>query len=159
MVDDGSQNIEMHFLVLLACAFLCMSDSGLIFNTSEIDSMRRYYACYFNKYFKLPPGEKKFEADREVFVNYKIESSEKAGEKAPTQSCVEWMCDPQMVWDWRREEKLETWTYFAEPGNSIESWDQCFKDEEENFRKKNYTFSAAGSVVVVLSFLVSQQTG
>ena len=145
----ASKNTEMYFHGLVACAFLCVSQAGMIFNTSDIDRLRRYYACYFNKYFKLKPDENRFEADREIFVNYKIETSENEGEKAPTQSCVQWMCDPKMVWDWRKDAKLETWTYFAEPGDNIESWEQCFKDEEENFKKKNYTFSAAGGVYCI----------
>ena len=98
----------------------------------------------FFKYFKLQPGETKFKADRDMFVNIKIRSAEKDAENVPSQSCVQWMCDPDMVWDWRKEAMLETWTYFAEPGDNIESWDQCFKDEEDNFKRKNYTFSDAG---------------
>ena len=51
-----------------------------------------------------------------MFVKAKIDAHQKYEERAPTPSCVKWMCDPKMIWDWRKEDKLETWTYFAQPG-------------------------------------------
>ena len=120
------------------------------FNSDEVTNLENYYACYFNKYFKLSLDDNRYEADRDLFIEAKIEVHLKYEERAPTPACVGWMCDEKMIWDWRRKDKLETWTYFAEPGDKILSWGDCFKDEEINFRDKNYTFSDAGEDHFVL---------
>ena len=148
----------MYLYVLIVCGSVSLGRAEILFHTDHMEHMHRYYACYFNKYFKLSADENKYEADRDMFVKAKIDAHQKYEERAPTPSCVKWMCDPKMIWDWRKEDKLETWTYFAQPEDKIESWGECFRDEEMNFRNKNYTFSDAGmdfvSLSVLLSFLI-----
>ena len=132
------------YYVSLLGVFASFCQAEIIFTPSHFGNMQRYYACYFNKYFKLSMEDTKYEADREMFVKAKIEAHQKYKDRAPSPACVGWMCDPKMIWDWGRQDKLETWTYFAQPGDNIVSWGQCFQDEEVNFRDKNYTFSDAG---------------
>ena len=106
----------MYLYVLIVCGSVSLGWAEILFHTDHMEHMHRYYACYFNKYFKLSADENKYEADRDMFVKAKIDAHQKYEERAPTPSCVKWMCDPKMIWDWRKEDKLETWTYFAQPG-------------------------------------------
>ena len=133
--------------------WLCFSILFLVFHvlpqcilTSDlVTSIESYYACYFNKYFKLALTDTRYQADRSLFVKAKIAAHVEYEERAPSPACVGWMCDQKMVWDWSRKDKLETWTYWAQPGNIISTWEECFLDEEISFRSKNYTFSLAGA--------------
>ena len=102
----------------------------------------QYYRCYFDKYFRL--GEEEHLEDRQAFVQRKVAEHQRRGEGEPSSACVRWMCDSAMVWSWKLEDKLETWTFYSDPGTKVEAWGQCFDDQVEDFRRKNYTFSDAG---------------
>ena len=129
---------------MLQLVFALLVSISLQVNSVSKGNMKQYYTCYFNKYFKLPLNDTIYKSDRELFVASKIKTHELSGEREPSIACVGWICDPALIWDWKRSEDLETWSYFALPGNWVKNWGQCFQDEQENFRTKNYSFTSAG---------------
>ena len=71
----------------------------LVLLTNRCDSSesvpRNYYNCYFYKYFGLNSTERV--AQRIDFVEKMLEKKRPESVIPPTQACVEWMCDKNLV--------------------------------------------------------------
>ena len=114
-------------------------------DSSGIENFRNYYSCYFNKYFNIDPET--VDTGRDDFVSGLLESAMAGVEIAPTLSCVEWICDPALVWDKVMHGALEVWAYYAL--HTVQSWQHCLEDEKEEFARKNYTSHAIGVYAMV----------
>ena len=60
------------------------------------ENLRKYYSCYFNKYFGISDGQ--HQADRNRFVQGILETKRQEKETAPSDSCVEWICSANLKW-------------------------------------------------------------
>ena len=123
------------------------SMSQYVNDSSGINNFRSYYSCYFNKYFNLDPDAE--DASRDAFVSGLLENALAAVEVSPTPSCVEWICDENLIWQKLVKESLEVWAYYAQEGSTVESWQRCLEDEKEEFARKNYSQHAVGVYAIV----------
>ena len=115
----------------------------------EVARFRSYYTCYYNQYFQIKPSEEE-NAKRKKFVANLLEDAlEKKDEVPPTDACVSWICDPSLVWRRTVEQNLEIWAYFALEGQSIVSWGRCFEEQQEEFRRNNYSVHAVGVHAII----------
>ena len=114
----------------------------------EVARFRSYYTCYYNQYFQIKPEEDN--PKRKKFVANLLEDAlEKKDEIPPTDACVAWICDPSLVWRRTVERNLEIWAYFALEGRSIVSWGRCFEEQQEEFRRNNYSVHAVGVHAII----------
>ena len=114
----------------------------------EVDRFRSYYTCYYNQYFQIKADEDN--PKRKKFVANLLEDAlERKDEVPPTDACVSWMCDPSLVWRRTVERNLEIWAYFALEGHSIFSWGRCFEEQQEEFRRNNYSVHAVGVHAII----------
>ena len=114
----------------------------------EVARFRSYYTCYYNQYFQIKPEEDN--PKRKKFVANLLEDAlEKKEEIPPTDACVAWICDPSLVWRRTVERNLEIWAYFALEGRSIVSWGRCFEEQQEEFRRNNYSVHAVGVHAII----------
>ena len=86
--------------------------SQYVNDSSGINNFRSYYSCYFNKYFNLDPDAE--DASRDAFVSGLLENALAAVEVSPTHSCVEWICDENLICQKLAHESLEVWAYYAQ---------------------------------------------
>ena len=115
----------------------------------EVARFRSYYTCYYNQYFQIKPEERD-NPKRKTFVDSLLEDAlENKDEVPPTDACVSWICDPSLVWRRTLERNLEIWAYFALEGRSIVSWGRCFEDQQEEFRRNNYTVHDVGVHAII----------
>ena len=129
--------------VILVSMFRCLGSQELT-DSDGVDNFRRYYRCYFNKYFQIEDGGSNLE--RDAFVRELLKEALSNNEKAPSGACVTWICDTDLLWMIWMPRALEVWAYYAEVGNSIPSWKTCFQDRYEEFARQNYTSHPAGRV-------------
>ena len=61
-------------------------------------------------------------------------------EKVPTQDCLQWICNENES----MRDGLEVWSYFAERGSVVDSWEGCYVDEVEELMGSNYSVHQAG---------------
>ena len=109
----------------------------------EVARFKSYYTCYYNQYLQIKPHEDN--PKRKKFVASLLEDAlEKKDEVPPTEACVSWICDPSLVWRRTIERDLEIWAYFALEGRSILAWGKCFEDQQEEFKRNNYSVHAVG---------------
>ena len=109
---------------------------------------RSYYTCYYNQYFQIKADEDN--PKRKKFVASLLEDAlAKKDEVPPTDACVSWICDPSLVWRRTVQHNLEIWAYFALKGHSVVSWGRCFEEQQEEFRKNNYTVHAVGVHAII----------
>ena len=123
-------------------------ESGGLWLDEEVARFRLYYTCYYNQYFQIEPNEEN--PKRKKFVESLLEDAMgKKDEVPPTDACVSWICDPSLVWKRTVEDNLEIWAYFALEGHSIASWGRCFEEQQEEFRRNNYTVHAVGVHAII----------
>ena len=137
-------------LTLFSILQLIFSNSSVqgLWLDAEVARFRSYYTCYYNQYFQIKPEEDN--PKRKKFVASLLEDAlEKQDEDPPTDACVSWICDPSLIWRRTVERNLEIWAYFALEGHSIVSWGRCFEDQQEEFRKNNYTVHAVGVHAII----------
>ena len=138
-------------LCSLAIVHLILLNSSVegLWLDEEVARFRSYYTCYYNQYFQIKPEEGD-NPKRKTFVDSLLEDAlEKKDEVPPTDACVSWICDPSLVWRRTLERNLEIWAYFALEGRSIVSWGRCFEDQQEEFRRNNYTVHDVGVHAII----------
>jgi hypothetical protein len=124
-------------------AVLCLTPGVLASSHGEgTDKFGAYYTCYYNQYFGVKPDGNN--SRRESFVRSLLADSAKKDEGPPSSACVEWMCDPGLVWRRGEEQGLEVWAYYSRAGLAVPSWGRCFADQMAEFRENNYTVTRAG---------------
>ena len=65
-------------------------------------------------------------------------------EPSPSNHCVDWMCDEQVLWLRSMEDSLEIIAYYSTENTTIPSWAKCLRDDGKEFLKRNYTLINAG---------------
>ena len=131
--------------VILVSMFSCLGIGAQELTDSDgVANFHRYYKCYFNKYFQIEDDGSHLE--RESFVSELLKEALSNNEKAPSDSCVEWICDTDLLWMIWMQGSLEVWAYYAQVGNIIPSWKTCFQDRYEEFARQNYTSHPTGRV-------------
>ena len=65
-------------------------------------------------------------------------------EPSPSNHCVDWMCDEEVLWLRSMEDSLEIIAYYSTENNTIPSWSKCLHDDGKEFLKRNYTLINAG---------------
>ena len=100
-------------------------------DSDGIDSFQQFYRCYFNKYFKQEDGTG--DLGREAFVAELLQQTVMYSARAPSTACVQWMCDHNLVWKIWNVGSVEVWAYFTDNGNSVQAWQDCLEDREEEF--------------------------
>ena len=134
-------------LTILYLILLSSKVEGLWLD-EEVARFRSYYTCYYNQYFQIKPEDDN--PKRKKFVANLLEDAlEKKDEIPPTDACVAWICDPSLVWRRTVERNLEIWAYFALEGRSIVSWGRCFEEQQEEFRRNNYSVHAVGVHAII----------
>ena len=124
------------------------------------DNYRTYFTCYYNKYNNIE-NSSLTNLERDGFVMYAVNESVGAGyaggasicfsfsfvylrEPSPSNHCVDWMCDEQVLWLRSMEDSLEIIAYYSTENNTIPSWSKCLQDDGKEFLKRNYTLINAG---------------
>ena len=130
-------------LVILVSMFSCIEvGSQELTDSDGVANFQRYYKCYFNKYFQIEDDGSNL--GRDAFVRELLKEALSSNEKAPSDACVEWICDTDLLWMIWMPASLEVWAYYTEVGNIIPSWKTCFQDRYEEFARQNYTSHPAG---------------
>ena len=109
-------------------------------DSDGIDNFKKYYRCYFDKYFKH--GDEATDTGREDFVEELLEEALMSDGLAPSTACVQWMCDGYLVWKIWNVGSVEVWAYFTDIGNYIRTWQDCFQDREDEL--ENYKTIQSG---------------
>ena len=99
----------------LISLFLYQSDSA---DLNPEETFRKFYTCYFAKYFNLPADQ--VQPQLESIVDSTVKDFIDLGEKVPTQDCLQWICDEKLQWKRSMREGLEIWAYYAEKGSVVD---------------------------------------
>ena len=124
-----------------------------------ISNFEEYYRCYFDKYFKQADPSPAMGGKREAFVSQLLSAALLSDSLAPSTACVQWMCHPDLVWKIWSIGSTEVWAYYAEIGNTIPEWMECFQDRKTEL--KNYEKIESGLIYnrfTVLSFNIQEFT-
>ena len=120
--------------------FLALKSSSSEPNPESI--FHQFYSCYYAQYFSLDPGQE--HTYMVTLVEDTVRESMEQDRKIPTSSCLEWICDEDLQWRRTKNDTLEIWVYWVEEGKVVDSWDRCYQDELEEFRRNNYSIHSAG---------------
>ena len=132
-------NQKLLYLILLV---LHKSDST---DQNPEETFRKFYTCYFAKYFNLPADQA--QPQLESIVDSTVTEFLDLGEKVPTQDCLLWICDENLQWKRIMQDGLEIWAYYADKGSVVDSWEGCYQDEVEELRGSNYSVHEAGTTL------------
>ena len=106
------------------------------------ENLRKYYTCYINKYFQKDVNSN--DSGTETIVEQVVEEAIANKDPFPTENCVEWICDPRVLWKISNNRSLEILAYYSLEQNFVPSWQPCLEDEAQEFVKRNYTQIRAG---------------
>ena len=134
----------MFIIWVILVPMITLIKSQDLTESDGVANFQRYYKCYFNKYFQIDDnGENQ---GRDAFVRELLKEALANKEKAPSNACVQWICDTNLLWKIWKPGSLEVWAYYTEIGNSIPSWKTCFQDRYAEFARQNYTSHPAGTM-------------
>ena len=124
-------------------------------DSNGINNFQQYYACYFDKYFQPKYPSSGMREKREEFVSKLLREALVAESLAPSTSCVQWMCDPRLVWKIWTVGTTKIWSYYSDIGNTILSWKGCFGDRETELG--NYGRIISGLIYQLYTTLLQQE--
>ena len=133
------------FLIIMIIIYP-QSRSSSLNESGGVRNFKEYYQCYFNKYFDIPNNEKN--SKRDTFVSELLKEALASNDKAPTNACVDWICDSNLRWKIWDSGLLEIWAYYTETHNVISSWQDCFQDRYKDFEEENFRRNPTGKITV-----------